>query len=292
MSAFKRIIALSAAALAVCFALSSCSAQKEDNGVADEKNMKISSAADLNGKAVAVQLRSAADNYIVENNLTNYPKRYGDMSKAVQDLIDKKVAAVVVDSNYAKKLTDGVEGVKILDAVVGTVDYRFLLNKSDAKLADKLNEQIAAFRESEDYAAMIKSELAEGGSYRVAKDSDKELKKTLTFVTEPAFEPFVYINEKDEVSGLFVAAADAIAYGCGFKSDAKTVDPLERNDAASGEESSLDPAFTTNEAQTVSGVKNSFCVVSVQAPEDSEAFITTDSFYTSELVMIIRTEKK
>ena len=33
MSAFKRIIALSAAALAVCFALSSCSAQKEDNGV-------------------------------------------------------------------------------------------------------------------------------------------------------------------------------------------------------------------------------------------------------------------
>ena len=292
MSVFKRIIALSAAVLAVCMTLSSCSAQKEDNGVAYEKNMKISTAADLEGKAVAVQLRSAADNYIVENKLTNYPKRYSDMSNAIQDLIDKKVAAVVVDSNYAKKLTDGVDGVQIVKDSIGSVDYRLLLNRSDAKLVNKLNEQIAALMESEDDTSMIQSELADNRSYRVAKDSDRELKKTITLVTEPAFEPFVYINGKDEVSGLFVAAADGVAYGCGFKLDVKTVDPLEKNDAASSEESSFDPAFVTNEAQTVSGVKGSFCVVSVQAPDESETFITTDSFYTSELVMIIRTEEK
>ena len=37
---------------------------------------------------------------------------------------------------------------------------------------------------------------------------------------------------------------------------------------------------------------NSFSVVSYQAAEDDESFITTDSFYTSELVMIIRAEEK
>ena len=111
MKLSRKLIALTAAALAVCMTLASCSAQKEDNGVAYEKEMKISTAADLEGKAVAVQLRSGEDEYIVSNKLTNYPRRYSDMKTAIQDLLDKKVAAVVVDSNYAKQLTDGVEGV-------------------------------------------------------------------------------------------------------------------------------------------------------------------------------------
>ena len=69
MKLSKKIISLTAAALVVCMTLASCSGQKEDNGVAYEKEMKISTAADLEGKAVAVQLRSAEDEYVVSYKL-------------------------------------------------------------------------------------------------------------------------------------------------------------------------------------------------------------------------------
>lgn len=276
MKLSKKIIALTAAAVAVCITLASCSAQKEDNGIAYEKNMKIATPEDLADKAVAVQLRSAEDDYIVTAKISGYPKRYSDMTTAVQDLIDKKVAAVVVDSNYAKQLTDGVAGVKIVKGSVGSIEYRFLLNKSDSKLLEKMNAQIAALKASEEYQPMVESELASGKSYRVAKDSDKELKKTFTLVTEPSFKPFSYEN-KGEVKGLFAAISDGVAYGCGGKLDTKTVDAAFDID---------------NAADTVKGQKNSFCVVAYEAAEDDEAFITTDSFYTSDLVMIIRTEEK
>ena len=58
MKLLRKTVALTAA-LAICMSLASCSAKKEDNGVAYDKDMKISTVADLEGKAVAVQLRSA-----------------------------------------------------------------------------------------------------------------------------------------------------------------------------------------------------------------------------------------
>ena len=286
----KKIISLTAAALAVCMTLASCSAQKEDNGVAYEKEMKISTAADLEGKAVAVQLRSAEDDYIVNNKLTNYPKRYENMSDAVQALIDKKVAAVVVDSHYANQLTDGVESVRIIENSIGSVEYRFLLNKSDAKLAEKMNQQIAALKESEEYQPMVESELLKGESYRVSKESDKELKKTFTLVTDPSFKPFTY-KAKNEVKGLLVAISDGVAYGCGGKLDTMTVDPVTIDDTSSANEGEV-TSFVSNEAQTVKGKKNAFCVVTSEVKDDDTMFVTTDSFYTSELVMIVRTEEQ
>ncbi len=276
MKLSRKIISLTAAALALCMTLASCSSQREDTGVAYEKDMKISAAADLEGKAVAVQLRSAADDYVVSHQLTVYPKRYSDMNKAVQNLKDKKVAVVVADANYAKKLIEGVEGVKIVEESIGSVEYRFLLNKSDAKLAAKMNTKIAALKESEEYQAMIDAVMVKETGYTIEKDSEKELKKNFTFVTEPSFRPFVY-EEDGAVKGLYVSVADAVAYNCGGELDIKTVEPVSDID---------------NVADTVKGAKNSFGVVTYEAAADDEELITTDSFYTSELVMIIRTEEK
>ena len=276
MKLSKKMIALTAAALAVCMTLASCTAQREDTGVAYEKDMKISTAEDLEGKAVAVQLRSGEDEYVTSQKLTNYPKRYSDMTKAVQDLVDKKVAAVVVDSYYAKQLIDGVEGVKIAKNSVGKVEYRFLLNRTDVKLVEKLNKQIAAFKESEEYQPMIESELVNGKSYAVSKEEEKELKGVYTYVTEPGFKPFIY-EKKGKVKGLFATMADSIAYNCGASLEIKTVDAAYDID---------------NAADTVKGVKKAFCVVSYEAGEDNADFMTTDVFYTSELVMILRVEEK
>ena len=291
MKLSRKIISLSAAALAICMTLASCSAQKENNGVAYDKEMKIATVADLEGKAVAVQLRSGEDDYIVNNKITEFSKRYGDMKNALQDLIDKKVAALVVDENYAKQLTEGVEGVQIIEKSIGSLEYRFLLNKSDAKLAENMNKQIAALKESDEYPPLIESELVSGKSYQISKESDKKLKNTFTLVTEPSFKPFSYKEDKDgKIKGLFAAMADGVAYGCGGKLETMGVEPDVINDtsSANGEEVTT---FIGNEAQTVKGKKNAFCVVTSAEKEDDTLFITTDSFYTSNLVMIIRTEE-
>ena len=239
--------------------------------------MKISAAADLEGKAVAVQLRSGEDEFLTANKLTDYPKRYSDMEKAVQDLADKKVAAVVVDSHYAQQLLqkytakDDVK-LQIVKTGIGKVEYRFLLRKDDAALADKINARIAALRDSEEYAALVASEMTDGKSYEVSKDPEKELKSVLTLVTEPSFTPFTYRNG-DEVRGLFASVADSVAYGCGARLEIKTVEPATDID---------------NEADTVKTSEgHAFCVVTEAAAEGAD-FVTTDVFYTSELVMIIR----
>lgn len=277
MKISRKILALTAAALVLCMTLASCSSQREETGVADEKNMSISTAADLEGKAVAVQLRSGEDDYLVSNSVTKYPKRYADMENAMQDLVDKKVAAVVVDSHYAKQLCDKFNDgdkakVQIVKKSIGKVEYRFLLRKDDAALAGTINAQIAALKASEEYASLVTSEMTDGKSYEISKDPEKELKSTFTLVTEPSFKPFTY-KSGDNVKGLFASLADGVAYGCGAKLEIKTVEPVSDID---------------NEADTVKASEGHALCVVTEAAADDAGYVTTDVFYTSELVMIIR----
>ena len=267
MKLTKRFAALGAAMLTVCLMFTSCTGQLENTGVADEKNMKIASAEDLEGKAVAVQLRSEAD-AIVSKNLTEYPKRYENMSNAAKDLADKKVAALVVDSNYAKKLVADNETLQIVKGEVAAVEYKFAVRKSEnsGKLVEQFNKQIAALGESDKMNAIIKAELQSGEDTSVAKEEGKELKKALTLVADPYFKPFIYNNEKS-VEGFFVTVADEIAYAYGASLTVKKVQPDSELSALETEE-------------------NAFAVVSGEV--DAEKYDVTDTFYTSKLVIVTR----
>lgn len=266
----KKMAAFGAAVLAVCLMLTSCSSTREETGVANEKNMSITSAEDLAGKAVAVQLRSAADDYVVSHSLTDFPKRYENLENAVQDLMDKKVAVVIADSNYAQKLVADNEGIEIVKGSIGSIDYRFLLSKSAEVSVDDMNAQITALKASDSYSEMIGSELVKGETYAFGKD-DQVLDKTLLLVSEPYFKPYAYESENGGLQGFFVTAADAVAYGCQCNLTVSSVKAGEVNAALAGD-------------------SKAFCVVHEET--DDEAYITTEPFYTSELVMIIRTPEK
>lgn len=267
MKLTKKFAALGAAVLAVCLMFTSCSGQVENTGVAYEKNMKIASADDLEGKAVAVQLRSEADS-IVSGDLTDYPKRYENMADAAKDLVDKKVAALVVDSNYAKKLVADNDTLQVVKGEVAAVEYKFAVLKSEgsAKLVEQLNKQIAAIHATERFNALIKAELQSGEDTSVAKEDGKELKKALTLVADPCFKPFVYKNDKS-FEGFFVTIADEVAYAYGAKLTVKEVDPDSELSALETEE-------------------NAIAVVSGEV--DAEKYDVTDTFYTSKLVIVTR----
>lgn len=268
MKLTKKFAALGAAVLAVCLMFTSCSGQVEDTGVADEKNMKIAAAADLEGKIVAVQLRSEADSYVDANDLTKYIKRYEDMSDAAKDLVDKKVAALVVDSNYAKKLVADNDTLQIVKGEVAAVEYKFAVLKSEnsGKLVKHFNKKIASLKESERMNALIKAELQSGEDTSVAKEEGKELTKALTLAADPFFKPFVYKNDK-AFEGFFVTVADEIAYSYGANLTVKAVEP-------DGELSALETE------------ENAFAVVSGEV--DAEKYDVTDTFYTSKLVIVTR----
>ena len=97
------------------------------------------------------------------------------------------------------------------------------------------------------------------------------LDKTLLLVSEPYFKPYAYESENGGLQGFFVTAADAVAYGCQCNLTVSSVEAGEVNAALAGD-------------------TNAFCVVHEET--DDEAYITTEPFYTSELVMIIRTPEK
>lgn len=269
MKLIKKSMALCAAALAVGMMLTSCSSRREDTGVAYEKNMSITSAADLEGKAVAVQLRSAVDEYVVSNKLTDFPKRYENLETAAADLADKKVAAIVTDSYYARKLIADTEGLKVVEgSSVGSIEYRFLVRKADQGLVDALNQQIAAFKATKEYVDMVQTELIDGKTF--APERSKAAEKHYTLVSEPYFKPFSY--EKDgKLTGLFVAAADSVANLCGADLTTQTV----------AEDGAL---------AMVRETENAFCVVNYEC--DDEELITTEPFYTSYLEMVIRADEK
>lgn len=271
MKLTKKFAALGAAMLAVCLMFTSCSGQVEDTGVAYQKDMKISSAKDLEGKIVAVQLRSEVDSFVEDEELTNYVKRYEDMSDAAKDLVDKKVAALVVDSNYAKKLVADNDSLKIVKKSIGNVEYKFavLKTKGSAKLVKDINYQITAIHATERFNALIKAELRGGEDASAVKEEGKELKKALTLVADPFFKPFVYKKDKS-FEGFFVAIADEVAYAYGAKLTVKEVEPDSELSALETEE-------------------NAIAVVSGEV--DAEKYDVTETFYTSELVIVVRKDE-
>lgn len=271
MKLTRKMAALGAAALAMCLMMTACSSNRENTGVAYEKNMTITSAEDLKGKAVAVQLLSPVDDYVVSNNLTAYPKRYENLENAVEDLADKKVAVIVTDSNYAKKLVEGRDDVKIVDGTIGNLQYHFRFNEADGALAESFNEQIAALKESADYNAMINTELAEGGHYAVTFDGEPE--GTATLVTQVGLKPFAY-EEDGTVLGFLSVVSDYVSVSCGLNRTFKTVYASE-----------VAETMTAGEPD-----EHRFCVV--VNPEIEEGFVNTEAFYNSELVMIVRADEK
>lgn len=270
MKLTRKILALTVAVLALCMALTSCSGQREDTGVAYEKNMKIAKASDLTGKTVAVQLLSPADEYLTANNLTAYPRRYENLEKAMDDLLDKKVAAVIADRNYAKKLIEGREGVKVVDAAIAQLGYSFRFNEADSAIAQTFNRTIASYTADKTMSGLVEAELVNGKRYGESAGGEA-LKIKATLVVQKGLAPFSYMDG-DEIAGFIPELAGMLMRENGMEPAFRAV--------YAGE---IDEAMTAGEDD-----EHRFrVVVNAQA---ADGFVDTDTFYTSELVMIIRDE--
>lgn len=273
MKLTKKLAAFGAALLAVCLMFTSCTGQQEDTGVANETDMKIAGVEDLEGKSVAVQLRSEADTIVVDGKLTNYVKRYENMENAARDLVDKKIAAMVVDANYAKKLVADNQSLAIVEgASVGTVEYKFAALKENGGtgIVEKFNQRILELQSdsTNEFNEIIRAELASGEEVAVSTEEGKEFNGTLTFMADPYFKPFIY-DQDGTLKGFFATVAEKLAYSCGANLEIKKVEP-----------------GTT--LQALDGSDNAFAVVSGEV--DAEKYAVSSTFYASELVIVVRSD--
>ena len=111
-----------------------------------KKGSDITSPASLHNQRVAVQLGTVADSYITEEYPNIVLVREKKFLAAIEDLMDDKVDAVVMDEVPAKELITS-DLVILADAVV-TDHYGMIVKKGNTELLEKANQVIQELKDS------------------------------------------------------------------------------------------------------------------------------------------------
>jgi len=113
---------------------------------------------DLVGKTVGVQTGTTAEYYITDYiNKTGAKinvKSYSSYVLAVQDLMNDRVDAVIVDTPVAK-MFEKQYPVKVSSIISTGEQYGFAVRKDNRELLEKLNEALKEFMDSPDWNKLI-----------------------------------------------------------------------------------------------------------------------------------------
>ena len=113
-------------------------------------NTEITSADDLVGKSVGVQLGTTGDLFVSgTEGVTVVQVKKG--TQAVMDLQNGKVDAVVIDEEPAKKMIAGKTDVKILEVPFIEEEYAIAVKKGNTELLNTINETIEELKANGEY---------------------------------------------------------------------------------------------------------------------------------------------
>lgn len=111
-----------------------------------KNNSDITSPTDLYNQRVAVQLGTVADSYLTEEYPNIVLIREKKFLAAIEDLMNDKVDAVVMDEIPARELIN--DNLVILSQAVVTDHYGMIVKKGNTELLEKANEVIKELQES------------------------------------------------------------------------------------------------------------------------------------------------
>ncbi len=109
-------------------------------------NTEITGAADVEGKAIGVQLGTTGDLYA--SDVTDTVERYNKGFEAVQALAQGKIDAVIIDDQVAKALAADNADVKVLDEPFTEEEYAIAVKKGNTELVEQINAALAELKES------------------------------------------------------------------------------------------------------------------------------------------------
>ena len=119
----------------------------------------IKSVADLEGKTIGVQLGTTGD-FIVEEIEGATASQYNKAVDAVNDLLNERVDAVIIDKNpalvFEEKFSGQVVAMDGADFGFEPEHYAIAMPKGDTELADKINGALKEMQEDGSFDALVK----------------------------------------------------------------------------------------------------------------------------------------
>lgn len=124
----------------------------------------IVSAADLEGKAIGVQLGTTGD-FIAEDIQDASVSQYNKAVDAVNDLINERVEAVIIDKNpamvFSEKFGDKIKVIDGADFNFESEEYAIAMPKDDAALAEAMNKALAEIKADGTFDALVAEYIEE-----------------------------------------------------------------------------------------------------------------------------------
>ena len=114
--------------------------------IVNDADGTVNSKSDLDGKAIGVQLGTTGDEFVSKNVKDAKVERFSKGADAVLALTQKKVDAVVIDNEPAKKFVEQNPGTKILDEPFEKEDYAICLKKG-SNLTEQFNQALKELKE-------------------------------------------------------------------------------------------------------------------------------------------------
>lgn len=190
-----------------------------------ETPVTIASAADLQGKKIAVQEGTTGDilaTGIEGTEITRFKKA----TDCALELINGRVDCVIIDEMPAKKLVEAnSDKLMLLDfpASEEIEAYAIAIAKDNTELLDKFNAALAALKENGTYDLLF-SKYISGEDVELPEIPEYESSGKIIMGTNAAFEPFEYRDDANEIVGFDVDLAKYISAEIGMTLEISDMD--------------------------------------------------------------------
>lgn len=125
-----------------------------------KKGSAITTAADLEGKTLGVQLGTTGDMYSSDVKDATV-ERYNKGFEAVQALSQGKIDAVIIDNEPAKVFVSQNVDIEILEEKFAVEEYAIAIKKGNEKLQKQINESLNKLKESGELQEIIDKYIKE-----------------------------------------------------------------------------------------------------------------------------------
>lgn len=267
----KTLTALLLAGVLSMGLLASCSSGGGAATATPTNAVTIASAADLEGKKIAVQEGTTGDILATDIEGTEIT-RFKKATDCAMELINGRVDCVIIDEMPAKKLVEAnSDKLKLLDfAASEEIEaYAIAIAKENTDLLDQFNAALSTLKENGTYD-LIFSKYISGEEVELPAIPEYESTGKLIMGTNAAFEPFEYRDDVNEIVGFDV---DMAKYIC-----AELKLTLEISDM---DFDSLIPALQTG--------KINFIAAGMTATDERRQNVNfTDDYYESTQAIIVQ----
>lgn len=206
---FLSILILTTTFLMCC----GCSVSNEQ-GTSTE-SVSITSADDLSGKRIGVQLGTTGDLYCTDyekDGSGTVVERYNKGADAIQALRQGKIDCVVIDEQPAIKFVEQNDGIRILDEEFTNEDYAFVLSKDNTALLDQINQALDELKADGTIENIEKNWVgaeSELGKYPYQKKEVDRSNGTLTIGTNAEFPPYESYSD-GQIVGIDIDIMQAV----------------------------------------------------------------------------------